>query len=89
MHFSISYVKDSKECNIYTSEVPDVKKSTNTDGSIVIRLDRCIALAGDIKVEFYSKAKVTRKKCILFRFWFNTYFVNETSTGNFIILERF
>lgn len=82
MHFSISYVNaDSKECNIYTSEVPDVKKSTNSDGHLVIGLDRCIALAGDIKVDFYCKAKVTRKKNILFRFWFNTYFVNQVHAG--------
>lgn len=62
---------------VYTSEVPDVKKSTNADGYLVIPLDRCIALVGDIKVEFYSKAKLMRKKSTLFRFWFNTYFVNK------------
>lgn len=81
MHFSISYgnVKDPKD--IYTAEVPDVKKSTNSEGQLVIGLDRCIALAGDIKVEFYCKAKVMRKRSTLFRFWFNTFFVNQLHAG--------
>lgn len=81
VHFSISYVFDTKECCVYSSEVPDVKKSSNAAGNLVIGLDRCIALAGDIKVEFYNKPKVMRKKNILFRFWFNTYFVNDLQKG--------
>lgn len=47
----------------------------NTDG-IVITLDSCKALSGDIKVEFYMKPRMSRKKT-LFSFWFNTYFVSE------------
>lgn len=81
MHFSISYANVTDPKDIYTAEVPDVKKSTNSEGQLVIGLDRCIALAGDIKVEFYCKAKVMRKKSILFRFWFNTYFVDKLHAG--------
>lgn len=58
-----------------------MKKASNAAGNLVIGLDRCIALAGDIKVEFYNKPKVMRKKNILFRFWFNTYFVNDLQKG--------
>ncbi|XP_031629526.1 putative uncharacterized protein DDB_G0282499 [Contarinia nasturtii] len=47
----------------------------NTDG-IVIILDSCKTLSGDIKVEFYMKPRISRKKP-LFSFWFNTYFVSE------------
>lgn len=75
---------ETTEHNVYTEKVPDVKKSTtNADGYFVIDLDRCIALAGDIKVEFYIKSKVTRAKKKFFRFWFNTFFVAD-GTGNYI-----
>lgn len=47
----------------------------NSDG-IVITLDSCKTLSGDIKVEFYMKPRISRKKT-LFSFWFNTYFVSE------------
>lgn len=48
---------------------------SNADG-IVITLDKCRTLSGDIKVEFYMKPRISRKKT-LFSFWFNTYFVSE------------
>ncbi|XP_055298204.1 phosphatidylinositol 3,4,5-trisphosphate 3-phosphatase cnrN [Sitodiplosis mosellana] len=48
----------------------------NTSDCIVITLDSCKALSGDIKVEFYMKPRISRKKT-LFSFWFNTYFVSE------------
>lgn len=46
----------------------------NTTDGIVITLDK--ALSGDIKVEFYMKQRIPRRKT-LFSFWFNTYFVSE------------
>lgn len=49
---------------------------SNTSDGIVITLDSCKALSGDIKVEFYMKPRIQRKKT-LFSFWFNTYFVSE------------
>lgn len=49
--------------------------SNSTDG-IVITLDSCKTLSGDIKVEFYIKSRIQRKKT-LFSFWFNTYFVSD------------
>lgn len=48
----------------------------NANDGIVITLDSCKALSGDIKVEFYMKPRISRKKT-LFSFWFNTYFVSE------------
>lgn len=91
VHFSISYVSDTDECFLHTSEVPDMKTACNEAGNLVIRLDRCIALVGDIKVEFYNKPKVMRKKNILLRFWFNTYFVNELRKGKclFVVCIEF
>lgn len=47
-------------------------------GGIVIKVDRCKALAGDIKIEFYGKNMMRNRKK-LFSFWFNTYFVSEKS----------
>lgn len=124
MHLKISYIgKDDEECVVYKHEVPDTKKSTNsnsnstiaagtgavtnqpasatpvmhhhglsngrsgsgggggvhnntTDG-IVITLDK--PLSGDIKVEFYMKTRISRRKT-LFSFWFNTFFESERET---------
>lgn len=54
-------------------------------GGIVIKIDRCKALAGDIKIEFYGKNMMRNRKK-LFSFWFNTYFVSEKSgTGEPIL----
>lgn len=47
----------------------------NSDG-IVINLDNCTALSGDIKVEIYTKQMMPRRKT-LFSFWFNTFFESE------------
>lgn len=91
VHFKISYIFNDKECLACKDEVPDSKKSNNLDGTggmggntnngIVIKVDRCKALAGDIKIEFYSKNMVRNRKK-LFSFWFNTYFVSDKgSTG--------
>ncbi|GAB0097333.1 Pten [Sergentomyia squamirostris] len=66
---------------LHRDSVSDVKRSQgNGDGQIVIKLDRCIPLTGDIQVEFYSKGVIKKEK--LFHFWFNTYFVNEETEGN-------
>lgn len=93
MHFKISNVfkqkeKDKeieKESLVYKDEVPDSKKSNSMEGasgggnsSIVIKLDRCKTICGDIKIEFYSKNMMRNRKK-LFSFWFNTYFVSEKS----------
>ncbi|CAG9859111.1 unnamed protein product [Phyllotreta striolata] len=45
-----------------------------------IKLDYCLPLAGDIKVEFYHKSMIRKEK--LFQFWFNTYFVGENYSEN-------
>lgn len=56
------------------NDVYEVKKGGQSPFSI--KLDYCLPLSGDIKVEFYNKPKIgPRKK--LFRFWFNTFFVCE------------
>lgn len=52
-----------------------IHSNSNADG-IVITLDSCKTLSGDIKVEFYIKSRIQRNKT-LFSFWFNTYFVSE------------
>lgn len=45
--------------------------------NIVINLERSTTLSGDIKVEFYTKQTMTRRKKTLFSFWFNTFFESE------------
>lgn len=47
----------------------------NCSDGIVIKLDSCKPLSGDIKVEFYTKQMMRRKT--LFTFWFNTFFESE------------
>lgn len=95
MHFRISYVIDEKECLACKDEVPDSKKSNNMEGagggggnsSIVIKVDRCKTICGDIKIEFYGKNMMRNRKK-LFSFWFNTYFVSEkTGVGKHLNYE--
>lgn len=48
----------------------------NGSDGIVINLENCKPLSGDIKVEFYTKQMMSRRKT-LFTFWFNTFFESE------------
>lgn len=83
VHFSVSSVisvGDRREFRvIHSSEVPDCKKPLET---ITIPVDPNVQLSGDIKIEFYSESHLrARKKKVLFRFWFNTYFVELENAG--------
>jgi phosphatidylinositol-3,4,5-trisphosphate 3-phosphatase and dual-specificity protein phosphatase PTEN len=51
-------------------------KKKNVDGCFSIKLDRCIYLSGDVKIEFVST--LMKHKTKLFHYWFNTFFINET-----------
>ncbi|GBP49499.1 Phosphatidylinositol 3,4,5-trisphosphate 3-phosphatase and dual-specificity protein phosphatase PTEN [Eumeta japonica] len=46
------------------------------ESEIRMSLNHCTPLAGDVRVELYSKPKMMRKEK-LFHFWFNTYFVTQ------------
>lgn len=84
MHISVTSVSERREFRVlHTSEVPDCKKSLD---SITIPVDPNVQLTGDIKIEFYSESHLRpKKKKVLFRFWFNTYFVDLENAGkNFI-----
>ncbi|KAF5278194.1 hypothetical protein FQA39_LY18382 [Lamprigera yunnana] len=77
--FSISQQTLSQNCDrqhclkLFKSSVYEVKKNAP---SVIINLDCCMPITGDIKLEFYSKPKLGRKERI-FQFWFNTFFVNQ------------
>lgn len=60
---------------ISNGSATNARHHSNKDG-IVIKLDSCRSLSGDIKVEFYTKHMMSRRKT-LFSFWFNTYFISE------------
>lgn len=77
VHFSISFVADSQETCLYSAELPDIKRSLNAAGQLVIQLSECLPLAGDVKVELFHKAKMMRKRQVLLRFWVNTFFISE------------
>lgn len=47
------------------------KESSN----VVISLDFCLPLSGDIKMEFFQRSKL--RKVLQFRFWFNTFFLDD------------
>ena len=52
------------------------------DNYVSIKLDRCLLLVGDVKIEF-SCTQILKHKQKLFHFWFNTYFINEITNGNY------
>uniref|UniRef100_U5EGU8 Phosphatidylinositol 3,4,5-trisphosphate 3-phosphatase and dual-specificity protein phosphatase PTEN n=1 Tax=Corethrella appendiculata TaxID=1370023 RepID=U5EGU8_9DIPT len=72
VNFSISDIKGQ---TLHCTPVPEFKRP-HPDGYILVKLDRCIPISGDIKVEFSCKTMIRKEK---FHFWFNTYFVNETA----------
>lgn len=80
VHISVTSVSERREFRVlHTSEVPDCKKSLD---SITIPVDPNVQLTGDIKIEFYSESHLRpKKKKVLFRFWFNTYFVDLENAG--------
>lgn len=88
VHFSVTSVSDRREFRVvHTSEVPDCKKSNEP---ITIPVEPNVLLEGDIKIEFYSESHLrAKKKKVLFRFWFNTYFVDLDRSGKkFVIYFR-
>ncbi|XP_071440801.1 phosphatidylinositol 3,4,5-trisphosphate 3-phosphatase and dual-specificity protein phosphatase PTEN-like isoform X2 [Hetaerina americana] len=72
----LQFVISESSAKVYSSMVHDVKKGAP---SIHIKIDHCVPLCGDIKVEFFNKPKMKKKKK-LFHFWFNTFFGREEET---------
>lgn len=58
------------------------------DNYVSIKLDRCLLLTGDVKIEF-SSTQILKHKQKLFHFWFNTYFINEINNGNYFCSFNF
>uniref|UniRef100_A0AAU7B982 Phosphatidylinositol 3,4,5-trisphosphate 3-phosphatase and dual-specificity protein phosphatase PTEN n=1 Tax=Pyrrhocoris apterus TaxID=37000 RepID=A0AAU7B982_PYRAP len=75
---SIMFVLSEGKNKLITSEQYDVKKGGSC---ISIKLDNCLPVKGDVKIEFFSKQKMIRKEK-MFHFWFNTFFVREEVKGN-------
>nr|ALE20565.1 PTEN [Leptinotarsa decemlineata] len=60
------------------NDVYEVKRS---DAPFSIKLDYCLPLTGDIKVEFFNKTMMRKEK--LFQFWFNTFFIQDLDVNGF------
>lgn len=58
---------------ILSEQLSELKR---VDNCVSIKLDRCLLLVGDIKIEF-SCTQIIKHKQKLFHYWFNTFFVNE------------
>lgn len=69
----LQFVISNPKGKIYNSPIYEVKKGAT---QMILPIQRCIALTGDIKVEFFNKPKMKRKEK-MFHFWFNTFFVRE------------
>lgn len=63
---------------IHTDQLTDLKRVENI---VSIKLDRCLVLMGDVKIEF-SSTQILKHKQKLFHYWFNTFFINEITRGN-------
>lgn len=76
--FTISHQTLHKEGEKLTQKCKKLRKNDTFevrkgDSPFSIKLDYCLPLTGDIKIEFYNKTKM--RKETLFQFWFNTFFV--------------
>lgn len=85
LSFTISHQTLFKEGEKLTQKCKKLRKNDmyevkRGDSPFSIKLDYCLALTGDIKIEFYNKSMMRKEK--LFRFWFNTFFVNELVSVN-------
>lgn len=80
--FSISTTDTcNKNQKLYKSNVYEIKRGAP---NLVIGLDCCTPLVGDVKIELYTKAKIRKEKLV--QFWFNTFFVcdeRECDTNGF------
>uniref|UniRef100_A0A336LPS5 Phosphatidylinositol 3,4,5-trisphosphate 3-phosphatase and dual-specificity protein phosphatase PTEN n=1 Tax=Culicoides sonorensis TaxID=179676 RepID=A0A336LPS5_CULSO len=69
---TISYSISTTNSKKHYAPGPQFKKQ---DSCVTIRLDVCIPLDGDIKIDFFWNKMLKKEK--LFHFWFNTFFVDE------------
>lgn len=80
VHISIAYVSDSKEQCLFGAELPECKRTMTQAGQLVIQLAEYMPLAGDVRVELYHRSKMMRKRQVVVKFWFNTFFVQLAET---------
>lgn len=78
LSFSISHQTLQQEGEKLTQKCKKLRKNDTYevrkgDSPFSVKLDYCLPLTGDIKVEFYNKSMMRKEK--LFQFWFNTFFV--------------
>ncbi|CAH1180300.1 unnamed protein product [Phaedon cochleariae] len=84
LSFSISHQTVFQEGGHVTQKCKKLRKNDmyevkRNDAPFSIKLDYCLPLTGDIKVEFYNKTMMRKEK--LFQFWFNTFFVGDYLNG--------
>ncbi|CRK86321.1 CLUMA_CG000194, isoform B [Clunio marinus] len=70
---TLTYSIIASGSKIHSDQLTDLKR---IDNYVSIKLDRCMLLVGDIKIEF-SCTQIMKHKQKLFHYWFNTFFVNE------------
>ncbi|KAJ8977396.1 hypothetical protein NQ317_013300 [Molorchus minor] len=80
LSFTISHQTLQKEGEKVTQKCKKLRKNDmyevkKSDSPFSIKLDYCLPLTGDIKIEFYNKSMMRKEK--LFQFWFNTFFITD------------
>lgn len=68
--------------NVTGNDPQSLPEFKRTDDHTAAKLDYCMPLAGDVKIEFVKSSVLRKeKRC---HFWFNTYFVDKSARSKYL-----
>ncbi|KAG5675323.1 hypothetical protein PVAND_005234 [Polypedilum vanderplanki] len=72
---TLAYSITVEGAKVFSAQINDSKQRADNN-YLSIKLDRCLLLVGDVKIEF-SCTQILKHKQKLFHYWFNTFFISQ------------